>query len=824
MKKNLYIIGLWALGSIFDASGVSKKVNNLKRFSSFFNIPDVQVNKKDLHNRQQNMRIFCQNNHIDYDVDEDAKKNDEIGIAILGKLNSLSDKLGYTVREISNGQKFFVVDVSWPSIKNSADRVLAKYEGKDSTPKYIENLKKLLGDFGNIFAKSEDQTRTAIRKDQADFLLELCRKFFDISDADANKSLIEGTISKAILNYTGFQRIMSILTVGLLNEGDDGFCPGFTNSKIIMEDLSKIPACGVYDYDNHSVKLDPGCVRDPNEAARVLIHELTHLFNYMTLEVENYNTFYRYSIPFFIKSALANDSFRDMFFPAISKANLNPKNNVILKTITETITGNKVKFDRIKEVIRIMSSGGNEDVSEEEKKIFNILVKIVKHGFGEIVFGESWEKNMYDQLTPENFAVAIYIRILLFQDSLPLELKWTDCEEILTMFGMLPFLYKDKYVILENRQNEFSFKWRELQREGDVTERLARIYKTHLTKVVSLEKTLQEMLNLPSAPGPFHYYTDDYYTDEYNKLLYPENPVHTDSDDASVLFKEPTFILPGSYNDYLSNKIYNYDFFEDWVTLLYCAARSGNVEMLQFLLEEGVKKGLTASTADVLKAVDASGATPLHSAVKGESKEMVKFLIGAGVDVKACDGDGFTALHYAAKVENVEIVKLLLTNEADVAAYDKYGCVPLHYAANFRNKEIVELLLEEGTKKGLTVNVRDKAEYIPLHYAAIGGTVEILKFLMEKGAEITACDEKGLTALHYAITNQNMEMVKILLEEGVKRGLTLNIQDKDSMTTPYHTVRRENMEEMAKLLVEKGANMTAENRPVILNYVNEDEN
>ncbi|MDR1236023.1 MAG: ankyrin repeat domain-containing protein [Holosporaceae bacterium] len=840
MKKNLYIAGLLALMSVFNAFGVGEKGSNLKRFSSFFNIPDVQLNKKDPYDLHQSMRVFCQNNNINYD--KIIQKDDESGQVILDELNSLSAKLGYTIRKIKDGQEILVVDISWPSIKNYANRVLAKYADKHDTPEHIKKLKKLLEDFGNISSESGNTTRTAIQESQASCLLGLCQQFFETPDAD--KNLIEGIISKAILNYTGFQRIMSILTVGLLNGGDDGFCPGFIGSKISMEDLSWISARGIYYPYNRRVALDPAYTHDLlDRVETTLVHELTHLFNYMIVKTEGYHTFYKNSIPFFVKSVLANDNFRDMFFPAISKTNLDPKNNAILKKIIETVRKNEVKFDRIKEVIKILSSGRNENVSGEEKKIFNILVEIVKHGFGEIVFGESWEGNMYDQLTPENFAVAVYIRTLLFQDSsgysASLKIKWTNCEEILTMFGMLPFLYKDRYVILENRQNHFSFGWRELQREGEVTESAANVYRTHHVETVSLEGTLREMLNLPSAPGPFHYPAD-----EYNKLRYPENPVHTDSNGAVALSQQSTFILPESYDDFLSKKIYNfgenfYDFFLPY------DPRDPNPELNRTL-------GIGDIPEDEVNKKYNFGRTLLHRAVIAGRTDVVNTLLGMEADVDARDDDENTPIHYAAASGNLKMIEILREGGADIGIHNKDGKTPLGVAAKNRQWTVAYHLYEEiekptkevsefSCKKVIGKNIYDKEGRNLLHYVAMYGQVadviralckkklpyeinendnhghspmyyaekrkdediidlfefcrkegatnllhratvrenkEIAKILLEEGADITVRDKYRRTALHYAEKSGNNEIIELLLEGGVKKGLIADTSNK----------------------------------------------
>lgn len=58
--------------------------------------------------------------------------------------------------------------------------------------------------------------------------------------------------------------------------------------------------------------------------------------------------------------------------------------------------------------------------------------------------------------------------------------------------------------------------------------------------------------------------------------------------------------------------------------------------------------------------------SPLHMAVQGESEDLVKRLLDAGVPVNAADPDGNTPLHAAAGVGSVAMVRLLLEHGADV--------------------------------------------------------------------------------------------------------------------------------------------------------------
>ena len=46
--------------------------------------------------------------------------------------------------------------------------------------------------------------------------------------------------------------------------------------------------------------------------------------------------------------------------------------------------------------------------------------------------------------------------------------------------------------------------------------------------------------------------------------------------------------------------------------------------------------------------------------------QIVRHLLGKGVDIEISNGDGYTPLHFAANGGHVELLKLLLENGADI--------------------------------------------------------------------------------------------------------------------------------------------------------------
>src|SRR5690606_37560757 len=113
--------------------------------------------------------------------------------------------------------------------------------------------------------------------------------------------------------------------------------------------------------------------------------------------------------------------------------------------------------------------------------------------------------------------------------------------------------------------------------------------------------------------------------------------------------------------------------YEEGATPFLRAAQSGDLTLLELLLEYGADPSLNAD----------DGTTPLMAAagigwVEGvtyewseqESYDTVRFLLELGADVNAHGPDGRTALMGAAHKGRTDVVQLLVDHGADLAARD----------------------------------------------------------------------------------------------------------------------------------------------------------
>ena len=199
--------------------------------------------------------------------------------------------------------------------------------------------------------------------------------------------------------------------------------------------------------------------------------------------------------------------------------------------------------------------------------------------------------------------------------------------------------------------------------------------------------------------------------------------------------------------------------------------------------EYEIAAALIAKKANV-NAANEFGATPLTEAARQSNARLVKMLLDAGAKVDSANPDGETALMMAISGGDVSIVKLLLDAGANVNRVEKFHSqTPLMYAAaSSRNAaQMVKLLLAKGadvkpralyTDWPSQVTSEPRTQYRSvgglnaLLYAARGGCYECVEDLIAAGADLNMPTPEGVTPLMTALDNQHNEVAKLLIEKG----------------------------------------------------------
>ncbi|XP_041867898.1 histone-lysine N-methyltransferase EHMT2 isoform X2 [Melanotaenia boesemani] len=145
--------------------------------------------------------------------------------------------------------------------------------------------------------------------------------------------------------------------------------------------------------------------------------------------------------------------------------------------------------------------------------------------------------------------------------------------------------------------------------------------------------------------------------------------------------------------------------------------------------------------------VEEDGYTGLHHAAKLGNLEIVNMLLETGqVDVNAQDSGGWTPIIWAAEHKHVEVIKSLLNRGADVSINDKELNVCLHWAAYAGSVDIAEMVLNAGCSLA-SVNIHGDT---PLHIAAREGYLDCVILFLSRGADIDIINREGDTPLTLA--------------------------------------------------------------------------
>ena len=82
----------------------------------------------------------------------------------------------------------------------------------------------------------------------------------------------------------------------------------------------------------------------------------------------------------------------------------------------------------------------------------------------------------------------------------------------------------------------------------------------------------------------------------------------------------------------------------------------------------------------------------LHFAARDGERDMLEFLLTAGVDVNTPAGSGWTPLHFAAARGHTFVVEFLLDKGANPGAETAEGYTPLDLALHYEHTSVAQLL------------------------------------------------------------------------------------------------------------------------------------
>ncbi|KAI9857975.1 MAG: hypothetical protein M1813_007945 [Trichoglossum hirsutum] len=235
----------------------------------------------------------------------------------------------------------------------------------------------------------------------------------------------------------------------------------------------------------------------------------------------------------------------------------------------------------------------------------------------------------------------------------------------------------------------------------------------------------------------------------------------------------------------------------DGWTPLHAAVRSGDVEVVQMLIDERVGLNLTAGTDtcickagvsplyiaawggyleivkrlvatralrnDIDKVEDTLGYTPLLAALSQNRAEVAHVLLSAGADRHKTSVSQWSSLHLVCSSTKDEgLVECLVSDARDdeISARTNDGLTPLHLAAEKGFTGAIRILLARGADP----LARNRFSSMPLSSAAYSGSSTAVDLLMKVDHLPDAQDQFGRTALHYAAEGCDGPTLKKLVD------------------------------------------------------------
>eukprot|EP01112_Ceratiomyxa_fruticulosa_P008873 TRINITY_DN2301_c0_g1_i1.p1 TRINITY_DN2301_c0_g1~~TRINITY_DN2301_c0_g1_i1.p1 ORF type:complete len:431 (-),score=113.14 TRINITY_DN2301_c0_g1_i1:33-1325(-) len=228
---------------------------------------------------------------------------------------------------------------------------------------------------------------------------------------------------------------------------------------------------------------------------------------------------------------------------------------------------------------------------------------------------------------------------------------------------------------------------------------------------------------------------------------------------------------------------------KDQRTLVHRAVLLDNVELVQFLVQIGVKIDLQ----------DRFGNFPIDYAIHKKNTQIAKLLINP-TNINNVDKLGQTLLFKSIQRGNIELAKFLLQNNAlDLNERDRDSLIDC--AVQNNQTEVIKLLVNSNN-----INNTNRNGHTLLHIITQKGDIELVHFLIQSGASLDVKDDSDCLPIDYAIQNNHNEIAKLLLNPN-----NINSVDKNGCTLLHKATQKGNLL-FVQFLLEKGARIDIKDR------------
>ena len=234
-------------------------------------------------------------------------------------------------------------------------------------------------------------------------------------------------------------------------------------------------------------------------------------------------------------------------------------------------------------------------------------------------------------------------------------------------------------------------------------------------------------------------------------------------------------------------------------SLHYALSWKCNTDVIKLLINRGID----------VNAQNTNGTTALHLTCENSNYEVAQKLVENHACVKILDDDNNTALHYMSKSwkNNQNIVRLLIGEGLDINSRNIHGTTALQVACRNCNYHIAEYLLSCDA----SVNLLDNNYNNALHYASKSEhyNADIIKLLVEKFLSVDSQNRNGTTALQLACQQNNYTNAEKLLQCGACVDL---VDDKGNNALHHVAKSRRDSVDVVELLIQAGVDVNARNK------------
>lgn len=198
---------------------------------------------------------------------------------------------------------------------------------------------------------------------------------------------------------------------------------------------------------------------------------------------------------------------------------------------------------------------------------------------------------------------------------------------------------------------------------------------------------------------------------------------------------------------------------EDGYTAMHCAAKTGQVAMLRFLLGKG-------AAIDPPCHVSAKGRRPIYEAIARHHSEAASVLLQSGADTMKPDYTKKTVLNHVSLAGNMEVTQILFLKERrQISALD----MALHLIRSYARSGKCSILRWLVARYPTALPPLDGIRNSPIYLALLGGSSETLEVILESHKDHMKHAALGTIvsySFYRATRRQNERAVRLLLNHG----------------------------------------------------------